>query len=59
MRSDGSINADISVLGTMAAGTYFWTNSMDVNARLARGVAGRLVQELCASETRAERTCPI
>jgi hypothetical protein len=30
----------------MAAGTYFWTNSMDINARLALGQACRLAMRL-------------
>ncbi|RCW63224.1 FAD/NAD(P)-binding protein [Pseudorhodoferax soli] len=33
--ADGTIQRDLTALGSMAAGTYFWTNSMDVNARLA------------------------
>ena len=32
----------------MVAGTYFWTNAMDVNARLAMGQAQRLVALLAA-----------
>ncbi|CUA92994.1 FAD/NAD(P)-binding protein [Comamonas thiooxydans] len=54
IRSDGSVDAGISVLGTMSAGTYFWTNAMDVNARLARGVAERLVRTLSKSWRQAE-----
>ncbi|MFY0476991.1 FAD/NAD(P)-binding protein [Achromobacter marplatensis] len=36
----------ISVLGSLAGGTYFWTTSMDVNARLARDQAQRLAAAL-------------
>ncbi|MBI5278622.1 MAG: FAD/NAD(P)-binding protein [Burkholderiales bacterium] len=43
---DGRLNPRVTVLGTMAAGTYFWTNSMDTNARLAMGQAGRLAARL-------------
>lgn len=32
----GTVAPNVSVLGSLAAGTYFWTNAMDVNARLAR-----------------------
>ena len=32
----GKIWANVSVLGSLASGTYFWTNAMDVNVRLAR-----------------------
>lgn len=42
----GAINHRMSVLGTMASGTYFWTNAMDVNARLAMGQARRLAKAL-------------
>ncbi|MEI2415875.1 FAD/NAD(P)-binding protein [Orrella sp. JC864] len=43
---DGDRQAAVSVLGSLAAGTYFWTTSMDVNARLALGQAERLAAEL-------------
>ena len=36
----------ISVLGSLAGGTYFWTTSMDVNARLARDQAQRIATAL-------------
>jgi uncharacterized NAD(P)/FAD-binding protein YdhS len=42
----GTVDPDITVLGSMAAGTYFWTNSMDINARLALGQACRLAMRL-------------
>lgn len=38
--------AEISVLGSLATGTYFWTVSLDVNARLALKQAERLAVEL-------------
>src|SRR5690606_38031989 len=31
----GQVQKTISLLGSLAVGTYFWTLSMDVNARLA------------------------
>lgn len=34
--ADGTIWPHVSVLGSLASGTYFWTNAMDVNVRLAR-----------------------
>lgn len=34
----------ISVLGSLAAGTYFWTTSMEVNARLAQGQAVQVAE---------------
>lgn len=37
-----AVLTQISVLGSLAGGTYFWTTSMDVNARLARDQAQRL-----------------
>ncbi len=45
-RADGAVDPRLSVLGSLAAGTYFWTNAMDVNARLAMGQARRLVAAL-------------
>lgn len=38
----------VSVLGSLAAGTYFWTTSMEVNARLAQGQAVQVAQEVSA-----------
>lgn len=38
-------------LGSLAAGTYFWTNAMNVNTRLAAGVARQLVHVPSASQT--------
>lgn len=43
----GRVDA-VSVLGSLAAGTYFWTTSMEVNARLAQGQAARLAEQLRA-----------
>lgn len=40
--AQGEIQPAISVLGSLAGGTYFWTTSMDVNARLARDQAQRI-----------------
>lgn len=34
--SAGKTWPNVSVLGSLASGTYFWTNAMDVNVRLAR-----------------------
>lgn len=45
----GNIEKSISVLGSLACGTYFWTVSMDVNARLANEQASRIAEELCKS----------
>ncbi|MFC4276293.1 FAD/NAD(P)-binding protein [Achromobacter aloeverae] len=44
--ADGRIVSQVSVLGSLAAGTYFWTTSMEVNARLALGQAERLAREM-------------
>lgn len=45
----------VSVLGSLAAGTYFWTTSMEINARLALGqarqVAERVIAHAILSET--------
>jgi len=42
----GEIQPAISVLGSLASGTYFWTTSMDVNARLARDQARRIAEAM-------------
>lgn len=44
----GDAHPGISVLGSLAGGTYFWTTSMDVNARLANGQAVRIAAALAA-----------
>ena len=41
---------EIYILGTLAAGTYFWTNSMDVNARLAANQAAHIALDINGSE---------
>ena len=38
----GVVQPAITLLGSLAGGTYFWTTSMDVNARLARDQARRI-----------------
>ncbi len=45
--ANGTIAHDMTVLGSLACGTYFWTVSMDVNARLANEQAARLASKLC------------
>lgn len=45
----GQVVAGVSVLGSLAGGTYFWTTSMDVNARLAREQAERIAATLRAA----------
>ncbi|MBB5215504.1 FAD/NAD(P)-binding protein [Parapusillimonas granuli] len=42
----GGVVENISVLGSLAVGTYFWTMSLDVNARLALEQARRMAGEL-------------
>jgi uncharacterized NAD(P)/FAD-binding protein YdhS len=41
----GRVQPSVTVLGSMAAGTYFWTNAMEVNARLAMVQARSLVAQ--------------
>jgi len=43
-------------LGSLASGTYFWTNAMNVNARLAAGVARSVHTELTMHATRHHAT---
>ncbi len=42
-------------LGSLACGTYFWTNAMNVNTRLAAGVAGQILAD-CNSARQAMNT---
>ena len=46
VRASGQINDRMTALGSLVSGVYFWTNAMDVNARLASKQAKRLVQSL-------------
>lgn len=41
-----AVLGQVSVLGSLAGGTYFWTTSMDVNARLARDQVVRIATAL-------------
>jgi uncharacterized NAD(P)/FAD-binding protein YdhS len=41
-----NVEPTITVLGSLAAGTYFWTNAMEVNARLAMNQARALSKDL-------------
>lgn len=40
--ADGRYHERLTALGSMVSGTYFWTNAMEVNARLAMDQAKRL-----------------
>lgn len=44
--TQGITQPTISLLGSLAVGTYFWTISMDVNARLALKQAQRIVNAM-------------
>ncbi|MBB1593668.1 FAD/NAD(P)-binding protein [Achromobacter sp. UMC46] len=46
MDARDAVLTQLSVLGSLAGGTYFWTTSMDVNARLARDQAQRIAAAL-------------
>lgn len=48
----GEVQPGISVLGSLAGGTYFWTTSMDVNARLARDQARRIAAKISRAGAR-------
>ena len=55
---DGRRVPQVSVLGSLAAGTYFWTTSMEVNARLAQGQAVRLASECALAGASATSRTP-
>lgn len=46
--ADGAVWSNVSVLGSLASGTYFWTNAMDVNVRLARQQVDDTLQVIMA-----------
>ncbi len=46
MDTSGKVQRNLSLLGSLAAGTYFWTLSMDINARLAQAQAQRISIEM-------------
>jgi uncharacterized NAD(P)/FAD-binding protein YdhS len=46
----GAVTPHVSVLGSLASGTYFWTNAMDVNVRLARRQVGDLLRSLTVAD---------
>lgn len=48
--AQGCVQNDISVLGSLASGTYFWTMSLDVNARLALDQARSIAKFFTLSE---------
>jgi hypothetical protein len=41
----GAQVANISCLGTLASGAYFWTAAMDVNSKIAYRLAARIIDE--------------
>lgn len=51
-RSGGALPG-LFALGSLATGTYFWTNAMNVNTRLAAGVVPQVIQD-CASALRLQ-----
>lgn len=42
----GVVEARISLIGSLATGAYFWTTSMEINARLANGQAQALAASI-------------
>lgn len=46
LTAQNAVLPQISLLGSLAGGTYFWTTSMDVNARLAQDQARRIATAL-------------
>lgn len=49
-----AVLTQISLLGSLAGGTYFWTTSMDVNARLAQDQARRIAAALTLADAACE-----
>ncbi|NYT79173.1 FAD/NAD(P)-binding protein [Alcaligenaceae bacterium] len=44
INAEDKIVSNISLMGSLAAGTYFWTTSLDVNSRLAYQQAKRIAE---------------
>lgn len=55
----GAVAPNVAVLGSLAAGTYFWTNAMDVNVRLARRQVGDLLRSLTTADVHPLRPIAI
>jgi uncharacterized NAD(P)/FAD-binding protein YdhS len=51
--ADGRRVPKVYVLGSLATGTYFWTNAMNVNVRLATGVVRAVLSELLPTDPEA------
>lgn len=51
----GKLWPNVSVLGSLASGTYFWTNAMDVNVRLARRQVDDTLKPLLHARPHAAR----
>ncbi len=43
LTKSGKQHDGLFALGSMVSGTYFWTNAMNVNCRLADGVAREII----------------
>lgn len=43
LRADGEINPGLYALGSVVTGTFFWTNAMNVNCRLASDVVRTMI----------------
>lgn len=46
INQNGVINQKITALGSLTTGVYFWTNAMEVNARLAKNQATSIVNDI-------------
>lgn len=55
---DGRKVEAITVLGSLAAGTYFWTTSMEVNARLAAGQAQQIAAVIAQRSSACAQPLP-
>jgi len=49
----GAQMSGLYALGSLACGTYFWTNAMNVNTRLAAGVAGKILGDCYSAAQQA------
>ena len=42
-------------LGSLASGTYFWTNAMNVNTRLAAGMVQRVLDDISLDDVTVDQ----
>lgn len=55
----GLVLRGLFALGSLASGTYFWTNAMNVNTRLAAGIVQTVLADIADQEEAIEQPQPL